>query len=70
MEDESLSDNPSMAFRWARRIERACCTTARYLPLAFVYSLTSWACWVIVSIGRETERSRWIGTWEIWDHGI
>lgn len=62
MEDESLSDNPSMAFRWARRIERACCTTARYLPLAFVYSLTSWACWVVVTIGKETEKSRWIGS--------
>ncbi|KAL7795332.1 DHHC palmitoyltransferase domain-containing protein [Trichoderma ceciliae] len=51
-----------MAFRWARRIERACCTTARYLPLVFVYGLTSWACWVVVSIGRETQKSCWIGS--------
>ncbi|KAM0252780.1 hypothetical protein ACHAQJ_007567 [Trichoderma viride] len=51
-----------MAFRWARRIERACCTTARYLPLVFVYGLTSWACWVVVRIGQETEKSRWIGS--------
>ncbi|UKZ46155.1 palmitoyltransferase for Vac8p [Trichoderma virens] len=62
MEDESSSDNPSMAFRWARRFERACCTTAKYFPLAFVYGLTSWACWVVVSIGRESDGTRWIGS--------
>ncbi|KAL7945418.1 DHHC palmitoyltransferase domain-containing protein [Trichoderma barbatum] len=62
MEDESSSDNPSMAFRWARRFERACCMTAKYFPLVFVYGLTSWACWVVVSIGRESDGSRWIGS--------
>lgn len=61
MEDESFSDNPSMAFRWARRFERACCTTAKYFPLAFVYGLTSWACWVVVSIGSQSDGTRWIG---------
>ncbi|KAL6807409.1 DHHC palmitoyltransferase domain-containing protein [Trichoderma sp. SZMC 28013] len=62
MEDESSSDHPSMAFRWARRFERACCTTAKYFPLAFVYGLTSWACWVVVSIGSESDGTRWIGS--------
>lgn len=62
MEDESFSDNPSMAFRWARRFERACCMTAKYFPLAFVYGLTSWACWVVVSIGSQSDGTRWIGS--------
>ena len=35
----------------ARRCERGCCTVATYFPLAFVYSLTSWAVWVEANIG-------------------
>jgi palmitoyltransferase ZDHHC2/15/20 len=35
----------------AHRIERTCCTLATYFPLAFVYSLTTWAVWVDASIG-------------------
>lgn len=35
----------------AHRFERLCCTLATYFPLAFVYSLTTWAVWVEASIG-------------------
>lgn len=35
----------------AHRIERLCCTLATYFPLAFVYSITTWAVWVDASIG-------------------
>ncbi|ETN41945.1 uncharacterized protein HMPREF1541_03884 [Cyphellophora europaea CBS 101466] len=35
----------------AHRIERLCCALATYFPLAFVYSLTTWAVWVEASIG-------------------
>jgi palmitoyltransferase ZDHHC2/15/20 len=35
----------------AHRFERICCTLATYFPLAFVYSLTTWAVWVDASIG-------------------
>lgn len=34
-----------------RRCERACCAVATYFPLAFVYSLTTWAVYVEASIG-------------------
>ncbi|KOS17104.1 Palmitoyltransferase PFA3 [Escovopsis weberi] len=51
-----------MTLRLARKLERACWTAARYLPLGFVYGLTSWACWVIVRIGRESTKSSWIGS--------
>ncbi|KJZ80428.1 Palmitoyltransferase PFA3 [Hirsutella minnesotensis 3608] len=51
-----------MPRRWARRMERACCTLGTYVPVLFVYGLTSWAVWVIVVIGNVTQRSRWIGT--------
>ncbi|KEY67842.1 hypothetical protein S7711_04979 [Stachybotrys chartarum IBT 7711] len=50
-----------MAFRWARKVERACCSCIRFLPLVFVYSLTSWAAWVVVEIGRDSRRSKWVG---------
>lgn len=45
----------------ARRVERICVTIFSYFPLAFVYSLTTWAVWVDVSIGFLTTKSRWIG---------
>ncbi len=35
----------------ARRCERACCAVATYFPLAFVYSLTTWAVYVEGAIG-------------------
>ncbi|TPX06928.1 uncharacterized protein E0L32_011152 [Thyridium curvatum] len=47
--------------RWARRVERYCCTALTYFPLAFVYTLTTWACWVAVTIGTVTTNSAWIG---------
>ncbi|KAI5867236.1 palmitoyltransferase PFA3 [Durotheca rogersii] len=55
--------SPNMARRWARRFERYCCNCLTYFPLAFVYSLTSWAVWVVVSIGsHESSKPAWIGT--------
>jgi hypothetical protein len=48
--------------RWARRVERSCRTFVTYLPLAFVYGLTTWAVWVVVSIGATTVGGTWIGT--------
>ena len=35
----------------ARRCERGCCAVATYFPLAFVYSVTTWAVWVEGTIG-------------------
>ncbi|KAI0891567.1 palmitoyltransferase PFA3 [Annulohypoxylon nitens] len=55
--------SPNMARRWARRFERYCCNCLTYFPLAFVYSLTTWAVWVVVSIGSSaTQKPGWIGT--------
>ncbi|KAI0871965.1 palmitoyltransferase PFA3 [Hypoxylon argillaceum] len=55
-----------MSRRWARRVERYCCSCLTYFPLAFVYGLTSWAVWVVVSIGSfpapEGRRESWTGT--------
>lgn len=54
-----------MSRRWARRVERYCCSCLTYFPLAFVYGLTSWAVWVVVSIGSfpapEGRRESWTG---------
>jgi ribosomal protein L40E len=61
-DDDNRKPDNTMARRWARKFERACCTFARYLPLVFVYSLTSWAVWVIVKIGQDSKRSFWVGT--------
>ncbi|PWY88925.1 Palmitoyltransferase pfa3 [Aspergillus heteromorphus CBS 117.55] len=46
---------------WALRIERYCCTAASYFPLAFVYSLTTWAVYVEASVGFKPAESSWIG---------
>ena len=46
---------------WALRCERYCCAALSSFPLAFVYSLTSWACYVEASIGFRPSSSRWIG---------
>lgn len=43
----------------ARRCERTCCSVLQYFPLAFVYSLTTWAIWVEAGIGF-LHTSRWI----------
>ncbi|EXJ78743.1 hypothetical protein A1O1_09145 [Capronia coronata CBS 617.96] len=42
----------------ARKCERGCCAVATYFPLAFVYSLSTWAVWVVASIGFGKSRSR------------
>ncbi|KAM0335638.1 hypothetical protein ACHAQA_000687 [Verticillium albo-atrum] len=47
--------------RWARRIERCCCTSLTYLPLLFVYGLTTWAVWVDVNIGSSHSKVAWLG---------
>ncbi|KAL5355827.1 Palmitoyltransferase pfa3 [Aspergillus floccosus] len=46
---------------WALRCERYCCAAASFFPLAFVYSLTSWAVYVEASIGFHPSRSSWVG---------
>ncbi|KAI0009546.1 palmitoyltransferase PFA3 [Xylariaceae sp. FL0662B] len=53
-----------MARRWARRMERYCCSCLTFFPLAFVYGITTWAVWVIVSIGSRSgaTNTTWIGT--------
>ncbi|RMZ75242.1 hypothetical protein DV738_g5578, partial [Chaetothyriales sp. CBS 135597] len=44
--------------RCARRCERCCCTVGTYFPLAFVYSLTTWAVFVETRIGYGQHRAR------------
>ncbi|OAQ64983.1 palmitoyltransferase PFA3 [Pochonia chlamydosporia 170] len=51
-----------MPRRCARTIERACCTFATYIPLIFVYGLTTWAIWVVVEIGTVPPKGSWLGT--------
>ncbi|KAH8805690.1 DHHC palmitoyltransferase-domain-containing protein [Xylogone sp. PMI_703] len=51
-----------MSRRFARRIERYCCLGVKYFPLAFVYSITTWAVWVESTIGFLPSQSRWIGS--------
>ncbi|KAM4066483.1 DHHC palmitoyltransferase domain-containing protein [Hirsutella rhossiliensis] len=51
-----------MPRRCTRKMERACCTLGKYLPVVFVYGLTTWAVWVVVVIGKVTSQSSWIGT--------
>ncbi|KAI7364097.1 zf-DHHC-domain-containing protein, partial [Hortaea werneckii] len=41
----SPTRRPTMKSR-LRRLERCCCRTFTYFPLAFVYGLTTWAVWV------------------------
>lgn len=52
-----------MSRKWARKCERYCCIGATYFPLAFVYSITTWAVWVEITIGflADGSRTRWIG---------
>ncbi|KAI0966699.1 palmitoyltransferase PFA3 [Xylaria arbuscula] len=56
----------NMSRRWARRIERYCCGCLTYFPLVFVYGMTTWALWVVVSIGSfpaaEGAKRSWTGS--------
>jgi hypothetical protein len=45
----------------ARRAERICVTLASYFPLAFVYSLTTWAVWVEAGVGFTPTKNKWLG---------
>ncbi|KAK6381332.1 palmitoyltransferase for Vac8p [Exophiala oligosperma] len=42
----------------ADKCERGCWTLATFFPLAFVYSLSTWAVWVVSSIGFGSHRSK------------
>ncbi|KAK0735628.1 DHHC palmitoyltransferase-domain-containing protein [Apiosordaria backusii] len=59
---ESSTENMGSARRWARRIERTCCTCATYFPLAFVYGITTWAVYVLWSLCSTPSRVTWLGT--------
>ncbi|KAK0652910.1 DHHC palmitoyltransferase-domain-containing protein [Cercophora newfieldiana] len=48
-----------MARRCARKIERTCCAAATYFPLVFVYGLTSWAVFVVVSLSSLAQSKVW-----------
>ncbi|KAL2151803.1 hypothetical protein VTH82DRAFT_4986 [Thermothelomyces myriococcoides] len=48
--------------RWARRLERSCCACVKYLPLVFVYGLTTWAVYVLVTLCSTQTRVSWLGT--------
>ncbi|KAK4226223.1 DHHC palmitoyltransferase-domain-containing protein [Podospora fimiseda] len=54
-------ENMASARRWARRIERTCCTCLRCFPLAFVYGLTSWACYVLWNLCSVSSKVTWLG---------
>ncbi|KAL8715405.1 MAG: hypothetical protein Q9220_000738 [cf. Caloplaca sp. 1 TL-2023] len=54
----SQSSSPPALMRrkpksWARKCERYCCSVVIYIPLAFVYGLTTWAVWVEAGIGFQ-----------------
>lgn len=59
--DPPSSLPPNMARRWARKLERYCCTCVTYFPLAFVYSITSWAVYVDVSLSTTPSGVTWLG---------
>lgn len=44
-----------------QKCERVCCTGLSYIPLVFVYGLTTWAIWVEVSVGFASTRPSWTG---------
>ncbi|KAK3325718.1 Palmitoyltransferase PFA3 [Apodospora peruviana] len=50
-----------MPRRWARKLERYCCSCVTYLPLAFVYGGTSWAAFVVVTLSNDQSRVEWLG---------
>ncbi|KAL8783852.1 MAG: hypothetical protein Q9213_004342 [Squamulea squamosa] len=52
----SPSTSPAAPMRrkpksWARKCERYCCSVVIYIPLVFVYGLTTWAVWVAAGMG-------------------
>ena len=47
--------------RWARRLERSCCTCAKYFPLVFVYGLTTWAAYVLIMLCSKPSKVTWLG---------
>lgn len=49
------------ARRWARKLERSCCACAKYFPLIFVYGLTTWAVFVLVSLSSSSTKVAWLG---------
>ncbi|POS85662.1 hypothetical protein EPUL_002372 [Erysiphe pulchra] len=51
-----------MSPKLARKCERCCCLVATYLPLFFVYSLTTWALWVLTTIGFLSTKTSWVGS--------
>lgn len=59
--DSPSSLSATMARRWTRKLERYCCTCVTYFPLAFVYSMTSWAAYVDVSLSTTPSRVTWLG---------
>ncbi|KAK4669354.1 palmitoyltransferase for Vac8p [Podospora pseudopauciseta] len=59
---ESSTENMGSARRWARKIERTCCTCATYFPLAFVYGITTWAVYVLWDLCSVPSRVEWLGT--------
>ncbi|KAK3378360.1 Palmitoyltransferase PFA3 [Podospora didyma] len=61
MDVTPLPSSPTMARRWARKLERTCCTCASYFPLVFVYGLTSWAVFVLVTLSSESTKVTWLG---------
>ncbi|PKS05309.1 hypothetical protein jhhlp_008682 [Lomentospora prolificans] len=61
--DETLPEPPKMSRRWARRVERSCCSFVTYIPLIFVWGMTSWAVWVDIMVGSMApSKSSWVGT--------
>ncbi|KAH6845416.1 DHHC palmitoyltransferase-domain-containing protein [Chaetomium sp. MPI-CAGE-AT-0009] len=56
------TDTMGSVRRWARRLERSCCTCAKYFPLVFVYGLTTWAVYVLVMLCSTPSKVTWLGT--------
>ncbi|KAI5308683.1 hypothetical protein KEM55_005117 [Ascosphaera atra] len=44
-----------------RRAERSCCACVTCMPLAAVYSLTTYTVWVEMSLGFRPTKSSWVG---------
>ena len=58
---EEPRKQPGRIVRAARGLERCCCGVLKYTPLVFVYGLTSWATWAVVTISRAPGLSVWLG---------
>ncbi|KAL8916803.1 MAG: hypothetical protein Q9172_006102 [Xanthocarpia lactea] len=62
----SPSTSPAAPMRkkpkgWARKCERYCCSVVIYIPLGFVYGLTTWAVWVAAGIGYRVKAAAGTG---------